>query len=85
MTTKNIEQKPQPPQWVLSLINTEDTTEMLEIVNNQFPNWITHVSDGYHFKYNMLNRNWSDICNSHNHVYGIIKVVEYAQTVLEII
>ena len=35
MTTKNIEQKPQPPQWVLSLINTEDATEMLEIVNNQ--------------------------------------------------
>ena len=54
MTTKNIEQKPQPPQWVLSLINTEDATEMLEIVNNQFPNWITHVSDGYHFKYNMV-------------------------------
>ena len=64
MTTKNIEQKPQPPQWVLSLINTEDTTEMLEIVKNQFPNWITHISNGYHFKYNMLNRNWSDICDN---------------------
>ena len=64
MTTKNIDQKVEPPKWVLSLIDTKDTSEMLEIVKNQFPNWITHVSNGYHLKYNMLNRNWSDVCDN---------------------
>ena len=65
MTTKDNQQAaPEPPKWVLSLIDAKDTPKMLEIVNNQFPKWITHISNGYHRKYHMLNRNWVDICKN---------------------
>ena len=58
------EQAPEPPKWVLELIDSQQSGQILEIVNRQFPNWITHVSNGYHVKYNMLNKNWNDICNN---------------------
>lgn len=62
MDTK--EQAPEPPKWVLELVDSKQPEKMLDIVNTQFPNWITHVSSGYHLKYNMLNRNWNDICEN---------------------
>ena len=61
MDTK--EKVPDPPKWVLELVDSQ-TEQMLDIVNRQFPKWITHVSNGYHLKYNMLNRNWNDICEN---------------------
>jgi hypothetical protein len=58
------EKAPDPPKWVLELVDSQQTEQMLDIVNRQFPKWITHISNGYHTKYNTLNRNWKDICDN---------------------
>ena len=39
MDTK--EKAPDPPKWVLELVDDQQTEQMLDIVNRQFPKWIT--------------------------------------------
>ncbi len=64
MTTELNSQSPQqkPPTWVIELVDeSNNLNEIIHIVNKQFPGWIIHVSNGYHNKYNWLNKNWDNI------------------------
>lgn len=64
MTEKVSKLQQKPPEWVIELINMNSIEGIINLLNKQFPNWIKHISNGYHFKYNFLNRNWNDICEN---------------------
>ena len=67
MTTElnyqNLQQ--QPPKWVIELVDdSKSLDEIIHIIKEQFPEWIKHISNGYHKKYNWLNKNWDNICDN---------------------